>query len=165
VALPNNNLNHSGRVGWLGIDPGKMGGIAVVYRDDSIMVDAVPMPGTERDIYEAIARMNQKYQIAHAMIELVHASPIWSRSSSFKLGDNYGFCRGVVTSLGCPWELVSPTKWQRMMNSMSGGDKNITKAAAQRLFPEAKVTHMVADAILIAEFCRRTWIHRNRDLT
>jgi hypothetical protein len=35
--------------------------------------------------------------------------------------------------------------------------KNRHKAAAVRLFPGVKVTHKVADAILIAEFARRTW--------
>jgi hypothetical protein len=41
------------------------------------------------------------------------------------------------------------------MKCRSGGDKKITKAAAQRLFPRMKVTHKNADALLIAEYGRR----------
>lgn len=35
------------------------------------------------------------------------------------------------------------------------GDKNVTKAAAQRLFPDQKVVHATADAMLLAEYARR----------
>lgn len=34
--------------------------------------------------------------------------------------------------------------------------KNLTKARAQQLWPEyPRITHAIADALLIAEFCRR----------
>jgi hypothetical protein len=38
---------------------------------------------------------------------------------------------------------------------MSKGDKNVTKRRAQQLFPQLKVTHAIADALLIAEYGRR----------
>ena len=40
-------------------------------------------------------------------------------------------------------------------SSGSKGDKNVTKRRAQELFPGARVTHAVADALLLAEYCRR----------
>jgi hypothetical protein len=39
---------------------------------------------------------------------------------------------------------------------MSKGDKNVTKAKAQQLFTQLKITHATADALLIAEFARRS---------
>jgi len=39
---------------------------------------------------------------------------------------------------------------------MTGGDKNVSKRRAQELFPEIKITHAIADALLIAEYARRT---------
>lgn len=44
------------------------------------------------------------------------------------------------------------------MGCLTNGDKNITKQRAQQLFPSAKVTHKIADALLLAEYCRR--VHR-----
>jgi hypothetical protein len=41
------------------------------------------------------------------------------------------------------------------MQCLTGGDKNISKRRAQELFPSLKITHAVADALLIAEYGRR----------
>jgi hypothetical protein len=41
------------------------------------------------------------------------------------------------------------------MSCLTKGDKNVTKSRAQELFPEVKVTHAIADALLIAEYGRR----------
>jgi hypothetical protein len=56
---------------------------------------------------------------------------------------------------GIPYDLVLPVKWQTAMSCRTKGDKNVSKARAQQLFPDVKVTHAIADALLIAEFCRR----------
>jgi Holliday junction resolvasome RuvABC endonuclease subunit len=76
-------------------------------------------------------------------------------SSTFKFGTSYGFLRGVLVALEVPFEAVTPAKWQRSMSCLTKGDKNVTKARAQELFPEVKVTHAIADALLIAEYGRR----------
>ncbi len=54
-----------------------------------------------------------------------------------------------------PFEEVTPQKWQKTLSCLSRGDKNITKAKAQQLFPGLRVTHATADALLIAEYARR----------
>jgi len=41
------------------------------------------------------------------------------------------------------------------MGCLTKGDKNVSKRRAQELFPALKVTHAIADALLIAEFARR----------
>jgi hypothetical protein len=61
----------------------------------------------------------------------------------------------ALTAADVPFDEVLPVKWQTVMGCRSGGDKNITKARAQQLFPHVKVTHAIADALLLAEFCRR----------
>jgi hypothetical protein len=38
---------------------------------------------------------------------------------------------------------------------MTKGDKNVSKRKAQELFPQLKITHATADALLLAEFGRR----------
>jgi hypothetical protein len=86
--------------------------------------------------------------------------PVQGVSSTFKFGVSYGFVLGLLSALRIRHELVTPQKWQRAMNCLSGGDKNVTKAAAQRLWPHWKITHGNADALLIAEHCRRM-VHGN----
>jgi len=76
-------------------------------------------------------------------------------ASTFKFGTNYGTLKGILAALHIPYELVTSHVWQKALGCLTGGDKNISKAKAQTLFPDIKFTHKTADAMLIAEFCRR----------
>jgi len=144
----------------IGIDPGKSGGIAVIA--DLVTgphVDTCKLSGTERDIYDALEPYCQwvlQGVPCKAYIEKVHARPGQGVTSMFTFGRNYGFLRGLLIALGIPFEEVTPQKWQKAMGCMSKGDKNVTKQKAQQLFPDLKITHATADALLIAEYGRRT---------
>lgn len=139
-------------MGFLGLDPGQSGGIAYVTPYGQ---QAYPMPPTEKDISDLIADL--KPQIGFAVIEAVHSMPKQGVASSFKFGRNYGFLRGLLIAHGIPFAEVSPQKWQAFMGCKTGGDKNVSKAKAQQLFPNLKITHAVADALLIAEYARYTY--------
>jgi len=76
-------------------------------------------------------------------------------SSTFKFGMQYGTLKGILTALHIPFELIRPVDWQRALGCMTKGDKNISKNKAQQLFPDIKVTHAKADALLLSEYCRR----------
>lgn len=138
---------------YIGIDPGKTGGIVAIAGEGIRF--ASKLPETERDIYELLYTVCKDSQYAFAVIEKVGASPQMGRTSAFTFGRVYGFLRGCLTALDVPWEEVSPQKWQKALGCLSGGDKNVTKATAQRLFPGTKWTHATADAALIAEYNRR----------
>lgn len=137
----------------IGIDPGASGGI-VCLSDGGVarILSVHKMPETERDIVELLETWKRP---RFAFIELVNAMPKQGVSSVFKFGRSYGFLRGALTALQIPFEDVTPQKWQTAMRCMSKGDKNVTKAAAQRLWPDVKWTHATADAALIAEYGRR----------
>jgi hypothetical protein len=75
--------------------------------------------------------------------------------SAFTFGNGYGHLEMALTAAGIPFERVRPQAWQKAMGCMSKGDKNVTKAKAQELFPHLKITHATADACLIAEYGRR----------
>lgn len=136
---------------YLGIDPGVSGGLALVSNGAA---EAVKMPATEADCLQWLEERRAK--VTHALIEKVHSRPGQGVSSTFKFGKNYGLLRGLLVALRIPFEEVAPGKWQRALGCLSGGDKNVTKAKAQQLFPALRVTHATADALLIAEHCRRT---------
>jgi Holliday junction resolvasome RuvABC endonuclease subunit len=88
-------------------------------------------------------------------MEKVSSSPQMGVVSAFSFGKSQGFLIGLLTAMKIPYHEVTPQKWQKAMGCMSGGDKNVTKHAAQKLWPHLKITHRDADARLIAEYGRR----------
>lgn len=135
----------------LGIDPGKSGGFAVITETDAVVFAFDKM--TPRDIVLTLKEYIPNITVAY--IEQVSAFPGQGVCSVFTFGQNYGWWQGVLTALGIPIERVSPLKWQTYMKCRTGGNKNVSKARAQEIFPEKKITHAIADALLIAEYGRR----------
>jgi len=139
---------------YLGVDPGASGALALVDVDGRY-VEHMKLAETEHDVAGWLR--GWAWAVRFACLERVSAMPRQGVASSFKFGSSAGFCRGLLVAYDIPHELVSPAVWQGGMKCRSGGDKNKTKAAAQALWSgQVKVTHAIADALLLAEYCRRT---------
>jgi len=135
----------------IGIDPGDSGG-AVCIGGSGVIVWTQAFQGmTDHDIAELL----KEFDDDEAIIESVHSMPKQGVASSFKFGRSFGFLIGLLTGLQIPYTLVTPQKWQKAMECLTHGAKNRSKAAAQRLWPNRKWTHAIADAALIAEYGRR----------
>ena len=149
---------------FVGIDPGVGGGMAVI--DEFVDHDLQDRVGitclkfkdaTEADISNfVLSSVTTSDCEKFALIEKVSSSPQMGVVSAFTFGRSYGFLRGMLIAHGIPFEEVRPQLWQKSLGCLTKGDKNISKARAQQLFPAEKITHANADAILIAEHCRRT---------
>ena len=137
---------------YIGIDPGLSGGIAKLKEDGTVLV-IEKMPPTDLDVYDALAALDCGPE--KAMLERVSASPQMGVTSAFTFGKGYGGLRMALTASGIPFDEVTPQRWQKAMQCLTKGDKNVSKRRAQQLFPQVKVTHYLADALLIAEYCRR----------
>ena len=137
----------------LGIDPGKNGSIAWIT-DGKPCVEK--MPETLQDLWELMLSIvyqeSSRRSGAKAYIEAVHSSPQMGVTSAFSFGQGFGHLEMALTAAGIPFERVAPQKWQRVMGCLTKGDKNVSKARAQELFPKMKVTHATADALLIASY-------------
>lgn len=137
---------------FIGIDPGKSGGIAWIEGGEAAAAKA---PATERDQWELLVQLAGLLTPgSHAVIEEVHAMPKQGVTSMFSFGQNYGTWIGMLTAAAIPFDLVTPQTWQRVLRCRTRGDKNVSKRRAQQLFPQLKITHATADALLIAEYCR-----------
>lgn len=136
---------------YLGIDPGGSGGVALVGPS---FAQAWKLDQTEADVADILR--SHRGAILKAYIEAVGAFPGQGVVSSFTFGRSYGFLRGLLVALQIPFEEIRPQKWQKFMGCLTGGDKNISKAKAQQLWPHLKITHATADALLIGEACRRS---------
>jgi len=142
---------------FMGCDPGKSGAFIILDREGS-PVDEV----RNTETITTIGRFIRHYRmlISFALIEQVGAMPKDARSSAFKFGDAFGWMRGMVTVCNIRHEYIRPQAWQKHMECRTGGDKNVSKAKAQQLFPTYKVVHANADALLLAELARRTGMER-----
>ena len=80
-------------------------------------------------------------------------------SYAYRFGENAGFLKGVIQTLGVRLVLVRPQDWQKGFGLGTASAcaskriwKNKLKAEAQRRFPHLKVTLKTADALLILEW-------------
>lgn len=150
--------NNTGAMGlFVGLDPGVTGGLACLEGDGSILA-AYPMPPTEAEILGVLgawAHTAKSRQVPiSAVLEGVSASPQMGVVSAFTFGQGYGGLLMALTAAGIPFEKVYPIRWQNILGCRSGGNKSITKSKAQSLFPQYRVTHAIADALLLAEYGR-----------
>jgi Holliday junction resolvasome RuvABC endonuclease subunit len=134
----------------IGIDPGTNGGIAWITHGRPCVEK---MPDTLQDLWELIGDIDTASDgYCHAYIEAVHSSPQMGVKSAFTFGNGFGHLEMALTAAGIPFERVRPQVWQKAMGCMTKGDKNVSKRKAQELFPQIKVTHAIADALLIASY-------------
>ena len=137
----------------IGVDPGKSGAIAVVVNE---AVLTCKLDQTLHDMLAFISQLSAN-KTKRCVIEKVNAMPRQGVSSTFKFGQSFGQVEAAIASAGIAYKLVTPAKWQQLMRCRTKGDKNVSKAAAQRLYPHVKMTHAIADALLLATLCKERW--------
>lgn len=136
----------------IGIDPGMSGGVGFVPEHGEAWAEK--MPETLRDLWDLLSpfgSIDSDYQ-AVATLEKVHSMPGQGVSSSFKFGQGFGQLEMALTAAKIPFHYARPQAWQKHMQCLTGGDKNVSKQRAQQLFPHLKIIHATADALLIAEY-------------
>ena len=141
---------------YIGVDPGKNGGIAIIDNDG-----VIAFPFSEERLLIELDGIAQEYECI-CYLEHVHAMPNQGVSSTFNFGMNFGFIQGVLKAYSIPYELVTPQKWKKEFSCTS--DKNTSIEVCKRLFPNVnlKATERcrkdhdgMAEALLIAEYGRR----------
>lgn len=141
---------------YIGVDPGKNGGIAIIDNDGAVVFSF-----SEERLLIELDSISQEYECI-CYLEHVHAMPKQGVSSTFNFGMNFGFIQGVLKAYNIPYELVTPQKWKKEFSCTS--DKNTSIEVCKRLFPNVnlKATERckkdhdgMAEALLIAEYGRR----------
>lgn len=147
---------------FLGIDPGASGGLAVVRRDGGVIAE--PLVGyTVQELWEIVSSPSVCGDFA--VIEAVNRGfPGTSKANMAALYGSFRELRAFLVAVGVPFAEVSSSKWQRVLGISSkesvggyAGHKKRLRQIAQSLFPGEKVTRGTADALLIAEYARRTY--------
>lgn len=146
---------------YIGIDPGLSGGIAILNQDGSVK-EVVAMPDTPRDIYEFL--LSYKEDSRCVLEDVGYGMPGQSSKATATFARHNGHLEMALLALGIPTEKVTPQKWIKVYQLKKKKEqdknewKNVLKAKAQSLFPQLgkKVTLKTCDALLIAEYARRT---------
>lgn len=144
----------------LGVDPGTRGGLAVLRAADArvLRVQAFTPGMTISDLVRAVRAAVETMPSeggGEAYVERVGYIRGDGGRGAFTFGQVAGVISGTLFALGYPPRYVYPVTWQSRLDCLSGGNKNVTKRRAIELFPSVRVTHAVADALLIAEYGRR----------
>jgi hypothetical protein len=144
---------------FIGIDPGKTGAISLLTEDPKGPVKLWAMPKTPSDIWDffaALAEVTQGDQFV--MLERVHSMPRDSAKGAFTFGKWVAYVEmALIGNQLLPMDTVRPQEWMGKLGCMTKGDKNVTKAKAQQLFPGMKIAKYAADGLLIGYYAREVW--------
>lgn len=142
---------------YIGVDPGKKGGYAII---DNGAVDVFPW--SDQGFVDNMAdAMNCGKCIA--AVEKVGAMPGQGVTSMFSFGQSYGFIMGVLRALGISYQLVPPAVWKREFGLLRA-DKQASIETCKQLFPGVsllpgeqcrKDSDGMAEALLIALYAQR----------
>ena len=145
---------------YMGIDPGKNGGLALIEAEDNNIRSYKTTPFNDVSLIGSL--MLLKPNRVRCVVEKVGAMPGQGITSMFNFGKNYGFILGALESFGFSYELVTPKKWKKEFGVTA--DKNTSIEVCKRLFPEANLKRTerckkdhdgMAEALLMAEYARR----------
>lgn len=150
---------------YVGIDPGKSGGIAIIREDGSVSVAHFD----EFEYRTLISCIDTKPSQTTVFVESVHAFSGQGVSSTFNFGKNFGWILGLLFAYGLEVTLVTPQCWKRHFGLILGHDKSKEDKKAEsikkakELFPTVSFRRTcrckvdddgMAEALLIAEYGR-----------
>ena len=148
---------------FIGCDPGVSGAL-VCISDEGIEI----IPYDEENYREALERWSKDECVM--AIEKVGSMPGQGISSTFNFGTNWGFVRGMCYAFKIPVQLIPSQTWKRTFSLNLSKDyskaekKARTIQVAKELFPDVSLKRTpkcrtdddgIADALMIAEHCRR----------
>lgn len=140
---------------YIGIDPGKSGGLCVI-EDDFIRAYACPDNVKDMALLFAMAISVNKTKTVVAYIEKVWARPTDAKGSIWKFAENYGSWKGIAGAYEIDLIAVAPQVWIKYYNTPKLDKtrrKRYLRDKARAMYPSLKkVTLKTADAILIAAY-------------
>lgn len=144
---------------YLGIDPGLSGGIVAIQGPK---VRQYRMPSYPLNILDVLTTELFEAPIVHAVLEQVpHSIFGGAKSSSSKLYGSFKALEMALTAIGIPYTLIPAKKWQTTIGiKKNKGEsdahwKGRLRQKARILFPLRPIHKDTADALLLAECCRR----------
>ena len=152
---------------FIGIDPGKNGGVAIINEDGGCV--SFRCPKTPKDMAMSLMSAipeSVAFSDIIAHIEHVHAMPGNGVVSMFSFGQNLGQWEGIFGSLELDVIYTGPRTWMQHYDCKSNMDKKERKrylrSIAEKLFPNIKMTFNISDALLIANYAKEIYYKENK---
>jgi hypothetical protein len=159
---------------YIGIDPGKTGGLAIIPTcppecDPDVQSWEMPL-GVDKDLdVDMIYRIINGWNNPICIIEKSQAMPKQGVKGVFNYGVGYGKLIAILELSDIPYQEVQPQKWKKEFSLInkkgaSKKDKRHSVRMAEKLFPEVKgqfktkrgrLKDGMAEALLMAEYGRR----------
>lgn len=166
---------------WVGIDPGKAGGIVAITEREIVGKWVMPLLGTDVDaqgLWDILDGLKKDYDLT-LILEEVHSLHKMAAATNFSMGHTLGLILGIVISSKIRLIRVQPKAWQKAtwitseieylpkkpdQAKPSINTKLTSMKAAHRLFPNEdfrksiKATNPhdgLCDAVLMAEYGRQ----------
>ena len=148
---------------FIGIDPGSKGAIAVLdEKSNVVLLEDMPFVKSEKvvDLF-AFSEILRPYIQGehHCCLEKCQYTPAIKGSGAFTFGKTVGYTEAFLIQSQVSHELVKPQLWKKEY-SLLGKDKVGSLEVARRLYVNVaskllKTKDGRAEALLIAEYCRR----------
>lgn len=146
---------------FIGIDPGKSGGIANIDTESGI---CYTVPYSDKALIDMCSFETFSGKTEHIMccLEKVGARPGQGVVSMFNFGQSVGYIKGVLESFRIPYQEITPQKWKREFGLNS--EKAASAEVCRKLFPDVSLLATerckkphdgMAEALLMAEYARR----------
>lgn len=150
---------------FMGVDPGATGAAAFI-NEAGAYICFCDYPGSAAELANQltmhIGGPDARNLEVFAVIEQVHAMPKQGVSSTGKFMKNAGIWEGIIAALKIPYELITPQRWRKILDSSvpKKPTKEDLRAYAIKRWPAAAddlkrvKDHNRAEALLLAEFAR-----------
>ena len=146
---------------FIGIDPGKKGGIACIDTESGIRYTE---PYSDNGLIDLCKCESYGGKTEHIIccLEKVGAMPGQGVVSMFSFGQSVGYIKGILEAFRIPYQEITPQKWKREFGLTS--DKAKSAEICGRLFPDISLLATercrkphdgMAEALLMAEYARR----------
>ena len=160
--------------GWIGIDPGSTGALAVIRDDGFVVIN--DWPGDERAVVNMLHSIDWGFTIVGVVVEHQQSRPNQNCSSTFKQAMNYATWLTAVAFMRWPLRVVRPEAWKKgfgypgkdkARKGVKGYAEQFQKESkaysltlARRMYPQADkyltrvMDHNRAEALLLAHICK-----------
>ena len=154
---------------FVGIDPGSKGAIAILdSTGNPVLLEDMPFVKEDKclDLLKLKSFFNDfSNSRIHCVLEKCQYTPAIKGSGAFTFGKTIGYTEAFLICNQISHELIRPQIWKKEFGLINK-EKTSSIEVAKRMFPTVsdrlkKTKDGLAEALLIAEYCRRKCCSKN----
>ena len=162
--MENSHSKEVKKIKYIGIDPGKSGGLAVIDEGGIMVAYKCPEKVFDMSVLFRLAVGNTAPDNVKLLMERVWARPSNATRAAFTYGVNYGQWLGIAASHEIKMYTTLPNNWIKWVGCPKAlpvkERKHWLRDKAKELYPDVKkVTLSTSDAILICHYARKEYFN------